>query len=140
MRRQNLAVAGVFLLLGLYLVLSAWQLPAGMGRLPGPGFFPAGIGGATLVLAGLLLVGSWHRTGAAGGTLANRRDLGLTVVLIVLYLLAWGWIPFAARSVIFVVVFLRLLGQGWRASATVAVVLTAAVVLAFQYGLRVNLN
>ena len=121
-------------------MVTAWQFPAGMGRLPGPGFFPAIIGVVMVVLAGLLVVVSVRSQSIGELTLANRKQLAWTVALVVVYLLAWGWVPFALRTVVFGIVLLRLLGQQWRAAVTFSAVLTIAVVLAFQYGLRVDLQ
>ena len=140
MNRPNLVLGGVFVLLGTLLVLSAWQFPAGMGRLPGPGFFPLLIGAAILGLASLLIAISLRSAPTATLVLANRKQLAWTTALILVYLMAWGWVPFPVRTAAFVVVLLRLLGHRWRASVTVAAVLTTAVVLAFQYGLRVDLH
>ncbi|MCP5117317.1 MAG: hypothetical protein GY953_41365 [bacterium] len=139
MNRVDFGVAAIFGALGIYLVVSASQLPPGMGRLPGPGFFPAVLGGAMIVLA-LGLLAACLRGGAAAVTLANRWQLAVVIALLLLYLAGWSVIPFALRTVAFVVLFLRFLGQRWRTAAAVAVALTAAVVLAFQYGLHVSLQ
>jgi hypothetical protein len=141
MNRINLLVAAVFGALGIYLAITAWQMPAGMGRLPGPGFFPGIIGAAMLLLCLLLLAGQVR--GVAAGppaAFANAKSLAVTAALLAAYLLLWGQVPFAVRTVVFVILFLRLLGQRWRSALAVALVLTAGVVLAFQYGLRVNLQ
>ena len=92
------------------------------------------------VLAGLLVAVSLRSQSSGEVTLANRRELAWTIALVVVYLLAWGWVPFALRTVVFGVVLLRLLGQQWRAAIAFSAVLTVAVVLAFQYGLRVDLQ
>ena len=140
MNRTNLLVAAVFGALGIYLAITAWQLPAGMGRLPGPGFFPGVIGAAIILLAGLLLAASLRQARGGGFRIANAKALAVTTALLAAYLLLWGQVPFAVRTVVFVILFLRCLGQRWRPALAVALVLTAGVVLAFQYGLRVNLQ
>ena len=140
MNKSNLAVAAVFLALGICLVATARQLPPGMGPLPGPGFFPGVVGAVIVLLSGLLLAASLRKARGGDLRITNAKALAMTAVLLTLYLLLWGKVPFAIRTVVFVVLFLRCLGQRWRSALTVAVVLTAAVVLAFQYGLRVNLQ
>ncbi len=137
MNRCDLVVSLLFLSLGAALLAGAAGLPPGLGALPGPGFFP-GVTGAVIALlaAGLFL--SSLRGGDSRFVIQSRRHLALTAGLLLSYLLVWDVTPFAIRTFIMLVVFLRLLGERWRASLLVSAVLTAAVVLAFQYGLRVS--
>ena len=141
MRRVNLAVALFFLALGGALVIASYSFPAGMGRLPGPGFFPGAVGVTIVLLAALLLVGA-VRSGSAesSGDIANRGALALTIGLLVVHLALWGTVPFPVRTFILLLVFLHVLGESWKHSAAVSAMLTMAVVLAFQYGLRVTLE
>jgi hypothetical protein len=140
MSRSNLAVAAAFLLLGIYLVGSAFELPAGVGRLPGPGFFPQVIGSVTILLAVALLAQGARRPAAEGFELANPRGIAGAIGLVFLYLLLWGTGWFALRTAVFLALLLRFLGQRWTASVAVGVALTAAVVGAFQYGLSISLE
>jgi hypothetical protein len=140
MSRSNLAVAAAFLLLGGYLVASASALPAGLGRLPGPGFFPQVIGSVTMLLAVALLIQTARRREAGAFELANARGIAGAIGLVFLYLLLWGSGWFALRTAVFLALLLRFLGQSWTASIAVALALTAAVVGAFQYGLRISLE
>lgn len=134
-----MTVAALFLALGIALLAAASALPPGIGRLPGPGFFPAAVGAAILVLAGCLLAGSLRRREPpAESRPANTRLLAGAAALLFLYLLLWEVVPFAIRTPLFLVVFLRMAGERWRSSVAVSLVLTAAVLLAFQYGLRVS--
>lgn len=135
MKRTEPAVAAVFLLLGLYLLFSARQFPPGVGGMPGPGFFPAAIGAAMLLLALPLLV-----TGRSSPRVAPAsRSVWIAISLLAAYLLLWNHVPFAVRTALFLVIYLRCLGQPFRAALKVAAVITLGVVAAFQYGLRVNL-
>lgn len=140
MRRADLAVAAVFFALGLYLALRATCFPSGIGRLPGPGFFPGLIGAAMMLLA---VAVAFSRRRRAGNGQHNPRGSPTGVLtalaLTALYVALWGRIPFALRTAVFVAVFLRSQAQPWRASLQVAAVLTAAVVAAFEFGLRVHL-
>jgi hypothetical protein len=140
MSRSNLAVAAAFLLLGVYLVASASALPAGVGRLPGPGFFPQVIGSVTMMLAVALLIQTARRRDGGDFEVANTQGIAGAIGLVFLYLLLWGSGWFALRTAVFLALLLRFLGQRWTASIAVALALTAAVVGAFQYGLRISLE
>ena len=139
MQRTTLFVALFFLLLGAYLVVSALGLPAGSGSLPGAGFFPRVIGVLMFLLAAAL---GWEgvRGGGKHFELEHRGAVAGVIGLFFGYLLLWGTGLFALRTVAFLVLFLRFLGQSWKASVTVAAVLTATVAIAFQMGLRVSLE
>jgi hypothetical protein len=129
-----------FLALGIALVASSYALPPGMGRLPGPGFFPRVIGGVMVLLSLALL---WRARREGDGERAAAADLrtvaGVTGLLF-LYLLLWGTGLFPVRTAVFLLVLLRFLGQSWRSGLTVSLSLTAVIVLAFQIGLRVSLE
>jgi hypothetical protein len=140
MNRSNLVVAAAFLLLGIYLAASAAGLPAGVGRLPGPGFFPQLIGSVTILLAVSLLVQTARRRDPGAFALANKKTVAGAIGLTFLYLLLWGTGWFALKTAIFLALLLRFLGQRWGVSVLVSLVLTATVVGAFQYGLRITLE
>jgi len=136
--RSDLAVALLFLLLGLLLWSSASAFPPGVGGLPGPGFFPRVIGIVMLAPAVALLAQAWRRPGPASGA-ARAKPVLFTVVLLAAYLALWDRVPFALRTLLLLALYLRCLGQRWRTALQVAFVLTASVVAAFEYGLRVSL-
>jgi hypothetical protein len=138
--KTNLTVSTVFLVFGLFLVASAYRLPTGMGRLPGPGFFPGVVGVAVILLASLLLAASLRDRRGAEFRVDNGRALAATAGLLAAYLLLWGRTPFALRTALLLALFLLFLGERWKPAIAVATVLTVAVVLAFQYGLHVNLR
>lgn len=139
MNRTDLATALLFGFLGILIWFEAVRFPAGVAGLPGPGFFPETIGAIMLGLAALLAVRSL-RSGASPIAIENRKALAVAVILVGLYLLLWSYIDFAPRTAVFLVCLLRLLGEGWRSSVTVAAVLTATVIAAFQMGLNVTLQ
>ena len=140
MSRSDLILAALFLVFGVYLVASASFLPAGAGRVPGPGFFPQTIGIVILLLGALLLVQTLRGQRAVEFVIENHMAIGGAIGLTFLFLLLWGTGFFALRTLVFLTLFLRFLGEPWRQSLTVSTVLTAAVVGAFQYGLRVSLE
>lgn len=138
--RTDLIVGGLFLALGVYLTVSASMLPSGSGGLPGAGFFPRGVGVATVLLSVMLLFNALKGTATSRFALEHGRVIGGVVGLTFVYLLLWGTGLFALRTFVFLALFLRFLEQSWRTSATVAGALTAAIAAAFQYGLRVSLE
>jgi hypothetical protein len=134
-----MTAAALFLALGAALLAGAAVLPPGIGRLPGPGFFPAAVGAITIVLGGFLMAASFgQRRASAPETRVNLRLLACGAALLFLYILLWEVVPFALRTALFLAVFLRLAGERWRSALAVSLVLTGAVLLAFQYGLRVS--
>lgn len=135
-----MVVGGFFLVLGVYLTVSAAALPADSGGLPGAGFFPRIIGVVTVLLSSALLLKALRGSSASTFVLSHERVIGGVVGLTFVYLLLWGTGFFTLRTFVFLVLFLRFLVQSWRASLTVAAVLTAAIAAAFQYGLRVSLE
>jgi hypothetical protein len=140
MNRTDVTVGTLFLVLGVYLLISSFSFPPGMGALPGPGFFPTVIAVVVVALSLALLVGGLRTAVGPEFRLENRRALAVTVGLLTGFLLLWGVVPFAVRTLVFLALFLRFLGQTWRAAILVGAVLTAAVLAAFQYGLRVSLG
>jgi hypothetical protein len=142
MTRTNLIVAFGFALLGLYLIASSFALPPGMGRLPGPGFFPQVIGVAIMLLAGTLLVQTIRARTApqSDWRIENGKAIAGAIGLVFVYLLLWGTGLFALRTAVFLALFIRFMGQPWKQSIVVSVVLSAVVVAAFQFGLHVSLE
>lgn len=138
--RTDLVVGALFLMLGLYLAVSASALPGGSGGLPGAGFFPRIIGIVMALLSAALLVNTLRGSSTTAFDLSHGRVIGGVVGLTFVYLLLWGTGLFALRTFIFLVLFLRFLEQSWRTSLTVSGALTATIAAAFQYGLRVSLE
>lgn len=139
-RTADRVLAVAFLALGAGLVASSFGLPAGVGRVPGPGFFPRVIGGATLLLA-LLLLGQTR--GAAPRAPAAPADLRAALgamALLALYLSSWGTGLFALRTAVFLALFLRFLGQPWKPALAVSITLSAAVFFVFSAALGVSLD
>jgi len=146
MNRTNFAVGICFAALGGFLITSASGLPGGLGGLPGPGFFPQVIGVVVLLLGGALLFQAVRPSGAdssEGATeflIENRGAIVGAIGLTAVYLALWGTGLFALRTGVFLALFLKFLGQNWKASIAVALVLTVIVTVAFQVGLRVSFD
>lgn len=140
MSGRERVVAASFLALGAGLVVSSYALPAGLARVPGPGFFPRAIGGVIILLS---LGWLWQARPSRRTSRPEAGDLRtvlLVVGLLFLYLVLWGEGPFTVRTALFLLLLLRLLGQPWKAGVALSLTLTAAVVLAFQVGLGVPLE
>jgi hypothetical protein len=140
MSKPDRIVAAAFAIFAALLLVGAWLLPPGMGRVPGPGFFPTAVGGTILVLSLALL----FRPAALSADLPLLRgDTRLTAIIALVtlvYLSLWGTGFFFVRTVLFLFLLLRLLGEKPKAGAAVALVLTTVVSVAFQYGLHVSLE
>jgi hypothetical protein len=140
MSRPDRIVAAAFAVLAGLLLLGSWLLPPGIGRLPGPGFFPGSIGGVMLALSTALLVRPSAAESAGSLLRGDMRLAGIAALITFAYLALWGSGFFFLRTVLFLYLFLRILGEKPRNGVAVALVLTAAVTLAFQYGLLVSLE
>lgn len=140
MNHPDRIVAAAFAVLAGLLLFGSWLLPSGMGRLPGPGFFPGVIGAAMMALSVALVVRPSAAETAGSLLRGEMRTAGIAALLTFGYLALWGSGFFFLRTVLFLYLFLRILGEKPRAGVAVALVLTAAVTLAFQYGLHVTLE
>lgn len=138
--RADVVAGGAFLAVGLLLVSTGLTFPEGVGGLPGAGFFPQVIGGVMALLACALLVQGYRTTATGTIMLSNLRQVGGTVALLLAYLLLWGTGFFAVRTIVFLAVMLRFLGQGWPSALGYAAALTAFVYAAFDLGLNVSLE
>ena len=140
MSRSDSVVAGLFLALGLLLIVSGLAFPPGVGGLPGAGFFPKAIGVLMSLLALGLLIKRTEAPSKGPGWVANRQQVAGTAALLCGYLLLWGTGLFPARTAIFLLLTLRFLGQRWLEAAGYSAALTAFVYLAFDMGLNVSLD
>lgn len=138
MERSDVVAGGLFLALGIALLATGAAFPAGVGGLPGAGFFPQIIGGVTALLAGALVMNS--RAGGSPVEIENFRHVAGALGLLGLYLLLWGTGFFVIRTAVFLALLLRFLGQRWMPAAACSTVLTVFAYLAFDTGLNVTLE
>jgi hypothetical protein len=139
-RRADTIVAVLFGALGVFLVVSGTAFPAGIGGIPGAGFFPEAIG----VLMGLLAIalsqkGRRQRSDKSM-SIANLREVATTAGLLLAYLLLWGTGWFLVRTTVFLAITLIFLGQRWLPSLGYSAALSVFAYLAFDIGLNVTLE
>lgn len=136
----SMVLAGCFLLLGVYLVLSSFSLPGGAAGYPGARFFPQVLGIVIVVLSGLLVLEGWLGDRAGSFEVGHAGAVAGVAALTLVYLLLWGTGFFPIRTFIFIALLLRFLKQPWKTGLTVAAVLAAVVTVAFGYGLHLSLD
>ncbi len=139
---RDLAVAAVFVTLGLALVVSGLRFPPGVGGLLGPGFFPVAIGTVVCLLSAALAWQARRKEAVPreAAPLRRKRRLAAVLGLLAGYLLLWGVVPFPVRTFVFLGLFLRVAEERWKPALAVSAALTAAVAAAFQFGLGVSLE
>ena len=119
--------------------------PAMPGQRFGPAWFP-GLVAAGLGICGLALVYAGVRQGAPWVALPDwmlrrRPAVGVAAVVggLVFYILAADKLGFHIVGMGMLLLWTRLLGATWRTAATVAVLATVAIHLAFYKALRIPL-
>ena len=127
-------------MVGAGLLASGTRFPAGVGGLPGAGFFPQAIGAMMASLAAILAIRSLgsQESAEAGG--ADWRAVLTIAALLFGYLVLWGSGFFLLRTGVFLLLALRFLGQRWLPSLVFSASLVAFVHFAFGVGLNVSLQ
>ena len=130
--------AAALLLLALLAAVGTLGYPGGSQGVPGPALVPR------LVALVLGLAAAWvlARPGAADSPppVAGRGvAIGWTLAGLVAYAALWNVVPFVVRTVVFLVLFLRLLDIAWRPAAVTAVALAGAVFVLFEHLLAIRL-
>lgn len=141
---RDLGVAAGGASLGLYLIVSSGSFPAGLGSLPGPGFFPFTLGLLIVLFSGMI---AWEARSAAALPRAATEDEKsswklpvISTLLLAAWLLVWPFAPFLIRTPFLIAAIMRLSGSSWRAAILAAIAFTALVYAIFQLGLRVDLG
>lgn len=137
----DIAFGGLFAALGLAMIAHGRGFPPGAAGVPGPGFFPALIGGL-LAACGLLLAGTTGRAGRSywehGWRTAGVARIAAILLAIVLYLAAWD-VPFLLRTPLFLAAVYRVLGEPWARCGLLAAGLTIVLHLVFEVALSIRL-
>ena len=131
---------GLFLSIGIALIASGAAFPAGVGGLPGAGFFPQAIGAVMAMLACALVITRGRKGGSHSIRIGNARQVAGAAGLLFAYLLLWGQGLFVLRTVAFLILMMRFLGQRWLPATVCAATLTAFAYLAFDTALNVSLD
>ena len=142
----DLASSAVLMLLGVAVCLHAATFPGAVRGVPGPAFFPMVIGGLMIALAVSLAATTrkaprhdyWMRPGG-GAPRVVLRQIGAILILLVAYISLWDIVPFVARTPVLLVAIYRILGETWRRSLLLAVILTFALYATFQGLLSIQL-
>ncbi|MDR7544506.1 MAG: tripartite tricarboxylate transporter TctB family protein [Armatimonadota bacterium] len=143
MRLPDRAAGLVFGLFGLFVAASAVRLGLGKWLSPGPGFFPFGVGLATLVL-GVALALPAARGGAGRGT-AARSGAGAVktagaIAVLAAYALLLERLGFAPTTFLFIVAWVGGLERTrWKGTVSLAAAVTAAMYAIFVRWLQVPL-
>jgi putative tricarboxylic transport membrane protein len=105
----------------------------------GPGFFPKILVVAGFVLAILLL--AKPRSEAGKKTNANLELAALAPLgLLIAYALAFEWVGFSLSTAVFLALTFRYLGSPtWRGAIAASVVVTAVIVVVFEFVLDLKL-
>ncbi len=140
MRRADAISGALLAALGCALLASGAAFPAGVGGLPGAGFFPRAIGAAMALLASALLLRGLRCWPDERPSTTDMREVAVISALLLAYLLLWGTGWFVVRTAAFVAITLLSLGQRWVPSLGYATALAALVYLAFDAGLNVSLD
>ncbi len=132
-RRGEMAIGLVLLVLACGVVWAALGMPAGTLGAPGPGFFP-GVLGTLLALTsvGLIVRAVRLATSASGASVdLGHRDIALTTVALVVLSLVFEWLGYVLAATLFMLVLLRAFSRlGWAGSLAAA---AAAAVLSYAF-------
>lgn len=135
----NLAVAAVVTALGGAALAGALALGAGRPAQPGPGAWPALLGGA-LMLLGIALALRARATDDAERFTRAALSVLAALASMAVFVAAVGVIGFEIPAALLAFVWLRLLGrESWRVSVTVSLGLVVALYLLFVGALDVTI-
>lgn len=132
---SNLAAAGVVGLLGLFGLITSFDLGVGSASAPGPGTWPGLVSALLLALAvGLAFTASRTHDAEKFGSTSWLVLVGLATM--VGFATTVGRIGFEIPAALLAFVWLRVLGrETWRTSVVVSLVVTAAFYLIFVVAL-----
>ena len=144
--RNNDSVSSLFCLC-LGLVFMGGGLKMGLGPLnaPGPGFFPAVIGGVFSSLSAALLVTAARRQGPSEKKRFWKQEGSWVKILpsllsLVFYLAFLDFLGYLLTTSLFIMFLLKFVGKkGWGASILMAVIVAASSYALFRMGLGVLL-
>lgn len=135
-RLGRMVVGLVFLLLAIGYLMVAFDMPTGSLSRPGPGMFPIWVGVITAISAFAVVVEAMAGKSESGplelpeGT--ARRSAIIFMATLVGFILVLPWFGQYISSVVYVIVFLRLVGQlSWIRSVLIGTAIGAGLTYAF---------
>ncbi len=145
MKNNDFVSSLFFLFIGLVFVGGGLKMGLGPLNAPGPGFFPAVIGGVFSLLSGALFVTACRRKGG-GQTESFWRQRGswvkilLCLLALVFYMLFLDYLGYLLTTAVLLFFLTKAVGKkGWAASIFVAILVSLGSYLMFRKGLGVLL-
>jgi len=144
--RNNDSVSSLFCLcLGLVFIAGGLKMGLGPLNAPGPGFFPAVIGGVLSSLSAVLLVTACRTKGAPARESFGKQERGWMKIFpslfsLFFYLAFLDFLGYLLTTSLFILFLLKFVGKkGWGASILMAVVVSLGSYAMFRMGLGVLL-
>lgn len=135
----NLVIAGTVVVLGGLAFAQSLRLGVGTASAPGPGTWPALVGGVLLIL-GIVLAARFRHTDDAERFGRTGLLVLAAVATMAVFVAVVGTIGFEIPTAVLAFVWLRFLGrEGWRTSIAVSVGATVAFYLLFVAALDVSI-
>ena len=135
----NLVIAGTVVVLGGLAFAQSLRLGVGRASAPGPGTWPALIGGVLLIL-GVVLAARFRHTHDAERFGRTGLLVLAAVATMVVFVAVVAVIGFEIPTAVLAFVWLRFLGhEGWRTSIAISVGATVAFYLLFVAALDVSI-
>ncbi|HSR11325.1 MAG TPA: tripartite tricarboxylate transporter TctB family protein [Thermodesulfobacteriota bacterium] len=145
MKNRDLVSSLFCLILGLVFVGGGLKMGIGPMNGPGPGFFPAAIGGVLSSLSAVLFVISARKRKASASERFWKAEkswvkIFICLVSLVFYLAFLDYLGYIVTTTLFIFSLLRFVGKkGWVPSIVMAVVVSFSTYAIFRMGLGVLL-
>jgi len=144
MRTANLIAAGIWLLLGLAVVYSGYDLGLGVLVEPGPGFMLFWLGGMIAGFSLIVLVSTLRRPASPDDPSFSDGQKWFGIIVVSLLLLLYAWLlpvlGFPLLTLLFLLVLFRAIEPiRWPYALTGAVLITGGNYLVFNHWLGAQL-
>jgi hypothetical protein len=129
----------MFLVIGLAFAIGAIDYNIGTGARMGPGYFPRGLGMILIVMGLVLLLKSFRKAGGPVG-MKDLRPLLIVLGSVVLFGLTVVPLGLVLSTILLIVVASTASHEfRWKEATIASVLLAGFVVVAFGYGLKLQL-
>ena len=129
----------LFAAFGTAAIVIGLSYPVGTAARMGPGYFPRGLGIILIILGGLQILDSFRKPGAPI-QVSDLRPILIVLGSVVLFGLTVGKLGLILSTILLVLVASTASHEyRWKESIIAAVLLAAFVVIAFGYGLKLQL-